>query len=88
MFHPFDDIKQLDLDKFEMVPLLHKVMENGQRIGERGTWQDARAYHLEQLEKLPQEYKRFDFPHIYKIGISEKLKAERTRLIEEHISMK
>jgi|SRR5690554_4930207 len=88
MFHPIDDIKQLELDKFEMVPLLHKVMENGHRIGQRGTWQDARAYHLAQLEKLPQEYKRFDFPHIYKIGISEKLKAERSRLIEEHISMK
>ena len=30
------------------------------------------------------EYKRFDNPHIYKVGISTRLKQERDRLIDEY----
>jgi nicotinate phosphoribosyltransferase len=41
-------------------------------------------YSRERMEKLPEEYKRFDNPHIYKVGISNKLRSERDRLIGEY----
>jgi nicotinate phosphoribosyltransferase len=40
-------------------------------------------YSMIRLANLPEEYKRFDNPHIYKIGISKKLETERNRLIQE-----
>lgn len=86
MYHPFDEIKQLSLEEFAMKPLLKQVMNNGRRIAPKASWQKAKFFHQNQMEKLPQEYKRFDNPHIYKIGISERLKAERDRLIEAHVS--
>ncbi|NLA48528.1 MAG: hypothetical protein GX876_03590, partial [Bacteroidales bacterium] len=36
------------------------------------------------LDLLPDEYKRFDNPHAYKVGLSEKLVKERNRLIADH----
>lgn len=38
----------------------------------------------EQINHLPEEYKRFRNLHIYKIGISNELKIEHDLLIEKH----
>ena len=58
-------------------------MENGQRVNRPFSLSEIRQYSQGRLEKLPQEYKRFDNPHIYKVGISNKLQNERDRLIDE-----
>ena len=42
------------------------------------------AFSKKQLAALPEEFKRFDNPHIYKVGISNQLKEERDRLIAAH----
>ena len=41
-------------------------------------------YSCERLKNLPEEYKRFNYPHIYKVGLSDRLKNERDRLIYEY----
>lgn len=87
MHHPFDEINQLSLEGFSMIPLLHQVMKGGNRITDPVSWRESKNFHQEQLKKLPQEYKRFDNPHIYKIGISTLLKTERDRLIEAHLDI-
>ncbi|MBN2720390.1 MAG: nicotinate phosphoribosyltransferase, partial [Proteobacteria bacterium] len=50
--------------------------------GRRSTDAIAR-YCRERIGKLPAEYRRFEFPHIYKVGLSDGLKRERDRLIGE-----
>ena len=84
MFHPFDITKKLDLQSFRQEPLLSKVMENGKRTIEKRTVAEIADYSKSRLALLPEEYKRFQNPHGYKIGLSEKLKSERDRLIEQH----
>ena len=59
-------------------------MENGKRINKIRTIQEIASYSKEKLSGLPEEYKRFDNPHIYKVGISDRLKQERDKLIAEH----
>ncbi|MBK5212293.1 MAG: nicotinate phosphoribosyltransferase [Flavobacteriaceae bacterium] len=84
MFHPFDANKNLNLQNFEHEPLLSEVMTNGKRTIEKRTVAEIAEYAKARLALLPEEYKRFQNPHIYKIGLSAKLKNERDRLIAEH----
>lgn len=84
MVHPFDSTKSLKLDGFTHEPLLEVVMDNGKRTQPKRTVSEIKAYSEERLAKLPEEYKRFENPHIYKIGLSQKLRDERNRLVMEH----
>lgn len=84
MFHLFDPTKNLNLSQFKQEPIMEKVFDNGNRIFPEKTTLDIAKYAKSRLEMLPTEYKRFQNPHIYKIGLSEKLKGERDRLIQLH----
>ena len=81
MEHSFDSTKSLELSHFEHEPLLQKVMENGKKVLPARTVSEIAAYSKLQLEKLPEEYKRFQNPHIYKIGLSTKLKEARNNIV-------
>ncbi len=83
MYHPMYPLKSLSLANLTKEPLLEKVMENGLRLKHTPTLNQISGYSKGRLEKLPVEYKRFDNPHIYKIGITAKLQSERDRLINE-----
>ena len=84
MLHPFDTTKSLNLDRFRHEPILKKVMEKGQKISPDYTTSQIAEYSKSRLALLPEEYKRFQNPHIYKVGLSTKLKQERDRLIDSH----
>jgi len=83
MHHPLYPLKSLSLVNQIKEPLLHTVMENGIRVNDSRTLKEIAQYSLARIERLPEEYKRFDNPHIYKVGISTKLQSERNRLIDE-----
>jgi nicotinate phosphoribosyltransferase len=83
MYHPLYPLKSLSLAKHTREPLLHKVMENGEKVNKSKTLAEIADYSINRLLRLPEEYKRFDNPHIYKIGISKKLETERNRLVDE-----
>jgi nicotinate phosphoribosyltransferase len=58
-------------------------MANGKRVIPPRSLPEIANFSLNRLANLPEEYKRFDNPHIYKIGISKNLENERNRLIQE-----
>lgn len=80
---PFEPVKSMNVENFQKEALLEPVMENGIRKTEKRSVEEISAYSTSRLSKLPVEYKRFENPHIYKIGISDMLKAERDKLIDE-----
>ncbi|MCG8390354.1 MAG: nicotinate phosphoribosyltransferase [Cytophagales bacterium] len=84
MHHPFDPLKSMTIRDCKKEPLLLKVMEHGKRTGSALTLQAIAAYSRERLGKLPGEYKRFENPHLYKVGLSNHLKLERDRLIAQY----
>lgn len=84
MVHPFDSTKSLKLDRFEHEPLLTKVMDDGKKVNKPRSVSEIAAYAQTRLAKLPDEYKRFQNPHIYKIGLSTQLREERNRLVKKH----
>jgi nicotinate phosphoribosyltransferase len=84
MYHPYYPLKSLSLQNKKKEPLLHKIIENGIRLPEPVPLPEIAHYSKEQLKRLPEEYKRFNFPHIYKVGISNSLRKERDKLIDEY----
>src|SRR5690554_2904178 len=82
--HPFDSNKSVKLNNLTLEPLLKEVIVNGNRVSKLYNIKEIAEYSKNRLEKLPDEYKRFQNPHIYKVGLSAKLKEERDKLISKH----
>lgn len=88
MYHPFYPLKSLSVQNNNKEPLLHKIMENGIRMSEAVSLSEIATYTKERLKLLPEEYKRFNFPHVYKVGLSASLRNERDKLIEAYKKFK
>ena len=84
MFHPFERGKQLNIEKFGKEKLLHKVMDGGKVIIKKKSPTEIKEHVSSRLSLLPDEFKRFDFPHIYKIGLSKGLYSLRESMIEKY----
>ncbi|MCP9199404.1 nicotinate phosphoribosyltransferase [Gramella sp. GC03-9] len=84
MFHPHEPYKSLKIGQFQQEGLLRKVMENGKMLIEKRSLEEIADYSKSRLAELPLEYKRFNNPHIYKVGISSRLQEEREKLIQSH----
>ncbi len=82
--HPIFPAKTMFTGDRNKEPLLKKVMEGGKRLSDTPSLTKTAGYCKERLALLPEEYKRFNNPHVYKVGLSEKLRNERDRLIEEY----
>ncbi|MCB7481776.1 nicotinate phosphoribosyltransferase [Christiangramia sediminis] len=82
MYHPFEPYKSMNLEKYHQEAILNKVMENGENLINKRNLKEISEYSLTRLSELPIEYKRFNNPHIYKIGVSELLREEREKLIK------
>ncbi|HCA79620.1 MAG TPA: nicotinate phosphoribosyltransferase [Bacteroidetes bacterium] len=79
--HPFFPEQKSTLKHCASEVLMQKVMENGEIIS-RSTAQESAAYAKERLMHLASEHRRFEFPHIYRVGISQKLLSLRAQLVE------
>lgn len=82
MHHVFESDKSMNLSHCRKEPLLTEVMRNGKRLQEPKSLTDIYEYSKNRLAKLPEEYKRFDNPHIYKVGLSTELQKLRNELIK------
>jgi nicotinate phosphoribosyltransferase len=84
MIHPYDSEKSMLLNTKTATPLLHKIMENGKSLLENYEPKDVATFSQKRLQLLPDEHKRFNNPHIYKVGISEPLHQLRNDLRREY----
>jgi nicotinate phosphoribosyltransferase len=81
--HPLHSDKSSRVGKLKKEELLEKVMEKGEIKIENKSVKEISDYVSLRLTLLPEEHKRFENPHLYKIGISTKLFELRIKLIEE-----
>lgn len=82
LFHPYYTIKHSDVSSFETEELLQPVMQNGEHVCEMATPFESAQYAKKRLQRVHSEHKRFENPHIYKVGISRKLKDLRDELMQ------
>jgi nicotinate phosphoribosyltransferase len=84
MIHPYDIEKNKSLDIKMATPLLHKIMDKGKSMLKNNEPRDIAKLVKKRLEQLPEEHKRFNNPHIYKVGISEPLHQLRSELRKKY----
>lgn len=84
MHHLFDPYKSMKIESLEKKPVLGDVMIGGKKVQPNPTISEINAFSQKQLRKLPDEFKRFENPHIYKVGISHGLQTLRNHLIQKH----
>lgn len=88
IFHPFEKEKSKLLLNYKNHIITKPVVQNGKSVIKMEPVETIREKVKENLSKLPVEYKRFEYPHIYKVGISEKLMKLRDELKTNYTSDK
>lgn len=82
IFHPHNTDKKCSLKNYKKETIISKVLEDGKIIQKKKSVNDISSYLNFRFSQLPDEHKRFEFPHIYKVGISKKLLALRNELLK------
>ena len=84
MHHPVDPDKLLSVSGLKKENLLHKVMSAGQIRGDLPSLKQISEYCANRLSRLAPEHKRFQNPHIYKVGLSARLRDLRNEMKHQH----
>ncbi len=82
IIHPFHSHKSVEVGNLKKENLITKVMDKGDIKIDNKSVKEISEYVSERLNLLPDEHKRFENPHIYKVGISEKLFELRNKLMQ------
>lgn len=85
MIHPYEPSRTLHLSDLSPEPLLVKVFDRGRRSLGAEKVDDIAAYARRRLAALPEEHKRFENPHIYRVGLSESLARLRDVLVRASV---
>ncbi|MFP4024405.1 MAG: nicotinate phosphoribosyltransferase [Thiohalospira sp.] len=83
MIHPYHKEKSCNLKGFSSENLLQKVYAQGNKVVKDYSVDQLANYVKSRLLQLPDEHKRFENPHIYKVGISSALMELRSKLIQQ-----
>ncbi len=81
--HPHFPSKQSEVGNFESENLLQPVMKQGEQTIDFPSVQQSAEYARQRLRNLQKDHKRFENPHVYKVGISAKLQELRDDLLAQ-----
>lgn len=81
MIHPLEPTKRLLLNGYEYEEIMVKTMHQGKKCYESLSVQQIAAFSKQRLSQLPLEHQRFDYPHIYKVGLSSELHNLRNSVV-------
>ncbi len=77
MWHPHETHSSLNLAGFEHRPLLGEVWREGAPVADPVPVAESAKYAREALATLPAEHQRLENPHLYKVGLSLRLRDMR-----------
>lgn len=83
MLHPHDIYKKCNLKDLRKESLITQTFNNGDVIMKFKSIKEISEYSEYRFSLLPDEHKRFEFPHIYKVGLSTQLKQLRDDLVKK-----
>ncbi|MDR9417387.1 nicotinate phosphoribosyltransferase [Gracilimonas sp.] len=82
IYHPYIAHRSTHVSYFESEELLHRIVDEGKIIIDSPSVEESASYAQERLSKLNDEHKRFDNPHVYKVGLSRRLRELKVELIK------
>ena len=82
--HPSVEFKQTRVDREDLHPqsVFHPIMRSGQLLEPFPSLDQVRAFAFERFKLLPDGHKRFVHPHVYRIGLSNRMYRMRRELIK------
>ena len=83
IYHPLQPMKSSNVKSLKKENLQSKVYSKGEILLKKKSVQEIAEFAKERLNKLPDEHKRFENPHIYKVGISLKLMNLRNQIVTD-----
>lgn len=83
IFHPVHTWKRRTLENFSVKKLLVPIFKNGKLIYNPPSLEKIRQYKNNELNTFWDEIKRFDYPHIYVVDLSEKLWNLKNDLLQK-----
>ncbi len=84
--HPSIPFKKTEItDDVKREKVFFRIVENGKLVYNFPSLEEVREFSLERFSHLPSEFKRFVNPHIYRVGLSQKLYSLRHSLIERRL---
>lgn len=84
IYHPYITHRSTVVSDLIAESLLHKVIEQGTVCVPIPTVKESTNYSKKRLSKLNEEHKRFENPHVYKVGLSDKLQQLKDQLIKQN----
>lgn len=81
---PYDATKSMSCKGIIREPLLKLIVENGELLDFNNNVEEIKQYSAGRLALLPPEFKRFENPHIYKVGISPEIRRMRDELRDKY----
>lgn len=82
IFHPQHPDSNTAVEGLKSEVIARKVIENGKLIVDEKSIAEISDYRKFRVSQLSDEHKRFEYPHIYKVGLSENLMKLRDKLID------
>lgn len=82
IYHPYITHRSTIVSQLESEELLHNVVSKGKITINTPSVQESAKYAKMRLSKLNGEHKRFDNPHVYKVGLSKRLRELKIELIQ------
>lgn len=83
IYHPYIAHRSTIVSQLESEELLHNVVNKGKITIDIPSVQESAEYARMRLSKLNDEHKRFDNPHVYKVGLSKRLRELKMELIQK-----
>lgn len=83
IYHPIYPERFTQIEKCTKQPLLQFAVKKGENVVDKITPSEIHNYLLSRSSLLPDEHKRFISPHIYKVGITQKLMEKRNVLAKK-----
>ncbi len=88
MQHPFDIYKKCNLENLKREELMSIALKEGKPVKPEKSIKEIADYVEYRFSQLPEEHKRFEFPHIYKVGLSPELLKLRDNLLQQKKDVK
>jgi nicotinate phosphoribosyltransferase len=83
IIHPYYSHSSVEVGELKKENLMTNVMDKGDIKIQNYSVKEISEYVEERLKLLPDEHKRFENPHLYKVGISKKLFDLRDKLMQK-----
>lgn len=82
LYHPLERWKSITFENYELKEITKTIIKDGKLVYKLPMLKEIAQSSAEELNKFWEEYKRVDYPHIFKVDLSDELYALKTGMIK------